>query len=120
MAIEDTGWKKPDMIQTPDGNTKGVIQPATGLEEKPCFTCASWEKNTRKLIQFFRASGLQTDAEGYFTTPIIQDFDDRTSMRVHPRDFGFCRQGCCPTHMNATCEFWKPTRNVSELALKVR
>ena len=119
MAITDTGWKKPELVQTSDGS-KAVVQMASGMEQKPCFTCRSWEKDTKKLIQFLTSHGLQPDADGNYETPIVKDFKGRRSLQVNPRDYGFCRQGCCPTHMNASCENWQPTRFASELALKVR
>lgn len=119
MATDDTGWKKPDIIQAPDGNSKGVIVPATGLESRPCFTCRSWEKDARKLTQFFRAKGLRADAEGYYETPIVRDFKGRRSLRIHPRDFGYCRRQCMPTHMNATCPDWDATTTRSELQGKI-
>lgn len=118
--IEDTGWKQPSVIQTPDGKAKGLIQPATGLETKPCFTCKSWEKDNRKLIQYLVARGLKPDAEGHFETPIASDFPGRKSMRIHPRDYGYCRRNCYPSAMNASCSGWQPTLFVNDLALKVK
>lgn len=120
MAIEDTGWKRLEVVQAPGETPKALIQPATGIETKPCFTCASWEKDTRKLMQHFRSHGLTPDAEGYYETPIAQDFNGRKSLRIHPRDNGFCNKQCCVSHMNATCGDWSPTRFAKELALKVQ
>jgi len=120
MPIDDTGWKQPTVVQTPDGGAKGVVQPATGLEIKPCFTCKSWEKDNRKLVQFLVSRGLKSNAEGYFETPIAKDFAGRRSMRIHPRDYGFCRRHCYPAAMNATCDDWQPTLLANDLALKVK
>jgi hypothetical protein len=119
MAIEDTGWKQGEVITTDKGPT-GQIVPATGIEQAPCFTCASWEKDNRKLIQHFNAKGLQPDAEGFYETPIARDIQGRKSMRIHPRDFGFCRRQCVVSHMNATCPDWAPTRTRGDLAGKIR
>lgn len=118
MTIEDTGWKKPTIV-TEGGETKGVIQPATGLEKNPCMLCRSFEKDTRKLIQHWVARGLKPDAEGYYVTPIVQDFDNRTSMRVHPDDYGYCRRNCYTTHMRTTCADFVATATRDELALKL-
>ena len=120
MAIEDTGWRKPVVTQVPGEAPKGVIQPATGLESKPCFTCRSWEKDTRRLMQHFQSHGLTPDAEGYYETPIAKEINGRTSLRIHPRDNGWCNRIGCVSHMNATCPDWKPTRFAKELALKVK
>lgn len=119
MATDDTGWRKPDMIQTPEGNATGIVTPSTGLEERPCFTCRSWEKDARKLTQFLTSKGLQPDFEGYYETPVARDFHGRKSLRIHPRDFGFCRRQCMPTHMQATCEDWDTVRTRSELQGKI-
>jgi hypothetical protein len=120
MPTEDTGWKVPQIVQTEKGEIAGLIQPATGIEAKPCFTCRSWEKDTRKLMQHFTSHGLTPDAEGYYETPIAKEINGRKSLRIHPRDNGFCNKQCCVSHMNATCPDWTPTRFASELALKVR
>jgi hypothetical protein len=120
MPIDDTGWRKPIVTQTPGETPKGVIQMKTGLENKPCFMCKSWEKDTRKLIQHFKAKGLTPDAEGYYTTPIVQDFDNRKSLRINPREYGYCRRLCMPTGDTCTCPDWQLTQTRSELALKVK
>ena len=117
---EDTGWKQAEEIVTPSGQAAGRIVPATGLEQAPCFACASWEKDNKKLIQHFNAKGLEPDAEGCYETPIVRDFQGRRSLRVHPRDFGFCRRQCVVSHMNATCPDWTPTRTRNDLMGKIR
>ena len=119
MAIEDTGWRKPEVTQAPGEAPKGLIHSVTGMEAKPCFTCCRWEKNPRKLVQHFRARGLKPDVEGYYETPIAQEIEGRKSLKIHPRDFGYCRFSCYPTHMNATCADWQPTRFAKEMALKL-
>jgi hypothetical protein len=113
-------WQAPSIIQTANG-VKGVISSPTGTEEKPCFTCSKWIKDTRKLIQHFQAKGLKADARGVFTTPIVGDFKDgRRSMEIDPKDFGYCPAECMPTHMLATCERWQPVTLSRELAGKIR
>jgi hypothetical protein len=119
MATDDTGWRKPDLVQTPTGNAKGIVTPTTGLEEKPCFTCRSWEKDTQKLTQFLRSKGLQPDADGKYETPIVRDFNGRRSLKIDPRDFGYCRRQCMPTHMQASCADWNAVRTRSELQGKI-
>lgn len=115
----DTGWQLPKIMQDA-GEVKGLIQPATGMEEKPCFTCRSWDKDTRKLMQFLNSRGLKADADGNYETPIVNDFKDgRRSIKVNPRDWGYCRNGCMPTHMNATCDVWVPVVSRSELQGKI-
>lgn len=119
--VDGIDWQAPKIIQTPTG-AKGVISTATGMEEKPCFTCARWEKDNRKLIQYFISKGLRADENGIFTTPIVQDFGDgRRSMEIDPKDWGFCRKLVMPTHMlaGAQCPEWKPVTLVQDLKGKI-
>jgi hypothetical protein len=119
MPIEDTGWKQPNVEQTPEG-PKGLITTATGTEKRPCYLCARWERDQRKLIEFFVSRGLRPDVNGEFETPIARDFRGRRSMRVDPKNWGYCRQQCIATDMNATCENWELTRTRADLAGKIR
>lgn len=113
-------WQAPSVIQTETG-PKGVISSPMGSEEKPCFTCAKWVKDNRRLVQHFIARGLRADENGHFETPIVQDFHDgRRSMKVDPKDWGWCPKLVMPTHMLATCEFWQETNLVREIARKIR
>jgi len=118
MAIDDTGWKRPDVAQTPEG-PKGLITPAVGTEPRPCYLCRSWEKDKQKLIQFFVSRGFVADSEGIFETPIVRDFKGRRSIRVDPRNWGYCRRECIPTEMNATCPDWELAQHRSELMGKI-
>ena len=113
---DEIDWQAPKIV-----GGKGVITAPTGIEEKPCFTCKSWDKDTRKLTQFLLTRGLQPDMNGVFETPIVQDFHDgRKSMKVDPKDWGFCRRDTMPTHMMATCEGWKPTVTRADMRGKIR
>ena len=118
VPVEDTGWRQPDIV-TKDGETKGVIVPATGLEANPCMMCRSFAKDTRRLIQHFQSHGLKPDAEGFYETPIAKEIQGRKSLRMHPRDFGYCNRQGCATHMNATCVDFKATATREEMALKL-
>jgi hypothetical protein len=106
--ISDTGWQQAGhIIETPTGPA-GQIIPATGHEDRPCFTCRSWDKDERKLRQFLAAQGMEPDAEGRYEMRLLHDFKDgRKSMKIDPRDFGYCRKLTMPTHMNATCGAWR-------------
>jgi hypothetical protein len=111
-------WQAPDIVQTASG-VKGVISSPTGMEERPCFTCAKWIKDNRKMIQHFQARGLKADANGVFTTPIVGDFPGRESLKADPKDFGWCPKNGYVAHMLATCEDWQPTALAHELARKI-
>lgn len=119
QPVEDTGWKKPTIV-TDGGETKGVIQPATGLEKNPCFACRSFEKDERRLRQHCQANGLVPDAEGFYITPIAQEIQGRKSLRLNPADCGWCRRHGSVSHMNATCPDFVATATREELALKLR
>jgi hypothetical protein len=114
----DTGWQKSKIVTDAEG-PKGVIQTTSGLETKPCMLCKSFAKDTRKLIQHFNSQGLKPDKDGFFETPLAQEVKGRTSLRVHPRDYGFCNRNCYVTHMNGTCEDFAVIQTRAELALKV-
>jgi len=117
--VEDTGWQRPTLVNTPEG-PKGIIVPATGLETNPCNLCRSFESDDRKLRQYWKSHGLTPDAEGYYVTPIAKEIAGRKSMRVHPRDYGYCRRFGYTTGRNATCEDFAVTQTRAELALKIR
>jgi hypothetical protein len=120
MAIEDTGWKKPEIVKDEAG-AKGVIVPATGLEANPCMLCRSFEKDTRRMMQHFEANGLKPDAGGFYETPIAQDFKGRKSLRIHPQDCGWCRRHgfVVQDPQKNTCPDFVCTATRAELALKL-
>lgn len=107
------------VVSTQDGPVGNLALPS-GLTQKPCFTCAKYGNNRQKLIQHLEANGLKPDARGIYTTPIVQEFDDRTSLEIDPRSYGFCHDQGIPTHMNCTCTEWKPTTRIDEMQDKLR
>jgi hypothetical protein len=107
------------VISTKDGPVGNLALPS-GLTQKPCFTCCDFDKDEKKLRQHLTANGLQPDVNGVYTTPIVQDFDNRASLQIDPRDFGFCKDQSMPTHMNCTCEHWKPTTRITDMRGKVQ
>jgi hypothetical protein len=118
MPIDDTGWKSP-IVTAQDGLPTGTIQTASGLERQPCFLCRSFEKDNRKLIQHFQAHGLTADENGCYETPIAKEVRGRRSLKIDPRDYGFCRRHGYVTGMNATCPDFKLTESRSELQAKI-
>jgi len=119
MPIEDTGWRKPD-LSIQDGLPTGTIQTATGMEQRPCFMCRSFEKDNKRLLQHLNAKGLKPNAEGCYETPIVQDFQGRRSMKIDPRNFGYCRKGNYVTDMRASCADFQLVTTRSELQSKIR
>lgn len=108
-------WQAPQIVEG-----KGIIAAPTGIEEKPCFTCKSWDKNREKLIQFLVSKGMRPKPNGCYDMAVIAgDLPGRRQMEVDPKDFGFCQNLCMPTHMMATCEHWKPTLSREDLAGKI-
>lgn len=103
---DDTGWKAPEIITTPNG-AAGVVQMNTATEATPCYLCKNWHKDTRKLMQHIRSKGLVPDSNGIYTMP-TPDLPDRKSIQVDPKDWGFCLKQAIATHMNAgmQCEDW--------------
>ena len=111
-------WKQPEVRRDAEG-TKGVIQLASGLEHNPCFACRSFEKDERRLRQHCESQGLVPDENGIYTTPIVKEIAGRRSLRLDPKDCGWCRRQGCVVHMGATCEEFVATATRSELAAKI-
>jgi len=105
--LDDTGWKAPEIITTPNG-AAGVVQMPTDAEATPCFTCKHWHKDNRKLMQYLHAHGLQPDSNGVYELR-VPEMPERKSIQVDPKDWGFCLTLAMPTHMNAgaQCEHWQ-------------
>jgi len=98
----------------------GVIEMATGLEQRPCFLCRSFEKDEKKLVNHLLARGLKPDPDGSFVTPIVGDFKDRASLRIHPSQYGYCRRQTMPVDMQATCIDWAQVRTASEMESRIK
>jgi hypothetical protein len=116
---DDTGWQKP-LIITGERPHAELALP-TGVEEKPCMACKSWEKDEKKLIQFLLSKGMTTNERGkYIVAVIAKEFPDRKQIEIDVKDFGYCRFGCMPTHMYATCDDWKEIITRGDLASRIR
>jgi hypothetical protein len=114
----DTGWQKPNLVQTPEGD-KGQIALASGLEKQPCMLCKSFEKDVRRLRQHLAAQGLTPDKNGFYETPIAKEIAGRRSLKIKPRDYGWCRRNGGVVHMNATCPDFVITQTRADLAGKL-
>lgn len=115
----DTGWQRPD-VSIQGGVPTGTILPSTGIESKPCFMCRSFDKDNKKLMRHLDSKGLKADENGLYETPIARDFHGRRSMKIDPRNFGYCRRNDYVTDMRATCPDFDLTANRSDLQLKVK
>lgn len=99
-----------------DQTAHGVIEMATGTEERPCLMCRKWELVSReRVVEHFLAKGLEARPDGRFKTPIAKDYPGRKSLVLDPRNFGFCRRDLIPVEAQATCSEWTPTKRISEL-----
>lgn len=112
MSTDEDGLR---VIQTADGPV-GQVGIASGLEQKPCLTCRKWDKNPRKLMQYLRAQGLKPDADGNYTTTIVQG---RQQIKINPNTWGFCKRDFIPTDMRASCKNWAEIRSREELATRI-
>jgi hypothetical protein len=111
----------PQIVRDPtDGQVKGLVQIAQGEQPKPCYLCRSFEKDNKKLVQHLLAHGLKPDEEGRFETPLAKEVQGRRSLKIDPKDYGYCRKSCMPTGMTATCEYWVLTQFREEMARKIR
>ena len=100
--------------------SKRQIELANGMEERPCITCVSFEKDTNRLIRHLLRHKLIADENGIFTTPIAKDFPGRVSMRIDPRTTGFCRRDTIVVDMLATCSAYRCVRTASEFESRIR
>lgn len=110
----DTGWKKPTNVTGGDEYARGDIELATGTEQRPCFMCRSFEKDERKLTEHLIAKGLEAGPDGKFITPIAKDIPGRKSLKIAPRDYGWCRKDTMPVDMLATCDKWQQKRTSND------
>jgi len=118
--MDDTGWRPIKNIVGDDNAATGQVEMATGLEQRPCIVCRSWEKDTKRLIEHFLANGLKPRPDGTFVTPIAQDIPGRKSMVINPPDWGYCKRELRPTDGLATCDAWTPVRTASELQSRIK
>ena len=120
-ANNGTCWQRPRIVSG-DGDRAagGTIDLATGLEQKPCCLCKSFEKDVSRLQRHIIAKGLEVDAAGNFTTPIAKDFAGRRSLKLNIHNFGWCRRNCEVVDLMATCPAWKPVRTASELESRIK
>jgi hypothetical protein len=113
--VSNTGPKKIDVVGGDgEASATGLVQPVTGLEQRPCMACTSFEKNDPKLVQYLRARKMTVAEDGTFETPIAKEAGYK-SMRLNVKDFGWCRQGASPTDQLATCERWNLRRDMASL-----
>lgn len=113
--VDEIDWQRPQIV-----GGQAVLSNPTGTEEKPCMTCKSWEKDERKLIEYLVAKGMRAKPNGCYDMAVIAgDLPGRRQMEVNPKDFGYCRSLCMPTHMMATCDNWKPTLFREDMAAKL-
>lgn len=105
-----------------DGTTSasGKIELASGMEPRPCLHCVAFEQDKSRLIRHLLRNKLVPDENGIFTTPIVQDFNDRTSMKIDPKTFGWCRNQTMVVDMLATCPSWRGVRTISEFASRIK
>lgn len=99
----------------------GVVELATGTEQRPCLMCRSWENvDKKRLVEHILSKGLKPNERGKFETPIAKDFKGRKSLELDPEASGYCRRDGIVTDMLATCENWAPTKTLAEFQNRMR
>lgn len=98
---------------------RGAVELASGLEARPCMSCASWEKDERRLIEHLLSKDLEARQDGTFVTPIARDIPGRKSLVIDPKSFGYCRRDGIVTEMQATCPAWRPVVTREQLLQRV-
>lgn len=97
----------------------GAVEMVSGLEQKPCCMCKSYEDvDQNRLVGHIISKGLRPRPDGKFESPIQDDFKGsgqvRANMTLDPKGCGFCRRDGIVVEGLATCENWTPTRTLSE------
>jgi hypothetical protein len=97
----------------------GAVDMVTGLEERPCCMCKSFEdSDPDKLIRHIISKGLRPRPDGKFESPIQDDFKSsgqvRANLVLDPKGAGYCRRDTIVVEGLATCPAWQPTRTISE------
>jgi hypothetical protein len=114
--VTEIDWQLPKIV---DG--KGVISPPSATEPKPCYLCKSFDKDTRKLIEYVVAHGMTLGDDGCYTfRAIAGDLPGRHQYKIDPRKTGFCRSLCTLALDEATCDNWKQRATRADMAGLVR
>ncbi len=119
--LMDSGWKPIKVIEGggSDG-VKGLVQPVTGIQTKPCNMCRSWEKNDRRIRELVHSKkNIALLPDGTMKHKIDLDVPDRQTQTFNINDFGWCRYWGQLAQQLASCEMWTATRTVSDLMRKL-
>lgn len=115
------GWQGMTSVTGGDTRASGLVEPVTGLQQRPCLACASWEQDMTRLRKHILSKrNVEILPDGTVRSRIDRDLPGRQSKTFNLRDFGWCRFSLMPTDNQATCEHWTPTRSVSDLMRKIR
>jgi predicted Zn-ribbon and HTH transcriptional regulator len=123
-----------------DAYARGLVQPTTVTETKPCFLCRSFEKpELSKILQHMLSRGcialpdgrVQSDRPrrcrgcGCTIDPMEAQKDrcptcgsgdlEGKPLVIDPRNYGWCRKDTVPTELDATCPEWVQKRIRSEM-----
>ncbi len=106
---DDSAGPRKIRITGGDGDraASGLVEPVLGSTQRPCVMCRSFERDVKRLTEHLLAHGLKPEPDGSFVSPIAKDFKDpRANLRMHPREFGYCRLTTMPVQDVATCPSW--------------
>lgn len=121
-AANTTCWQQIRIVGG-DGDqaAHGQIDMATGVETRPCVMCRRWDNvGPKRVAEHLMARGLEAASDGTFVTPIAKDFPGRKSLRLDPRNFGFCKRDMILTDSMSSCPAWAPTRTEAEFKQRMR
>lgn len=103
------------------GNTQAhaLVEPITGLQQRPCNMCRSWEKNDARIRELVKSRKFLTvDPDGTLRHKIDRDVPGRNTQTVNLNDFGYCRFHGQLAQQLHSCEAWTPTVSLSDFARK--
>lgn len=111
----DTGWK-PIIANSGDGdvNAGGRIALDKGNEQRPCYTCKSFDPPNKRVVEHVLSKGITISPEGVLDTKINKDFKGRRPPPLNIKDLGFCRRDGIVTDLLATCPAWRAKRLVED------
>jgi hypothetical protein len=121
----DSGWKGITGVVGGENYARGVVEPVTGLEERPCLTCKSFEQpDLNRVIKHLNASGsVEMREDGKFEPKHIAEArraglpvkpDGGNPMILDPHNLGWCRRDAQLTDLLATCPAWQPRKSAAD------
>lgn len=110
MANED---EKKITIVGGDGDTyaKGLVEPTTVTNARPCFACRRFELvRLERMLKHLTSTGGTILPDGQVQAPRPAEAKQGEGMKIDPRNMGWCRKDSIATDKLATCPEFQANR----------